>query len=120
MWGCGRNEQKIASASDDWTVGLWDAASPGVVAKLAHHTASVYGVAWSPDGVCIASSSFDRSVVLWDVRTRRIVICVFFSAADCSCKMYLCASLSLPLTSELQAREMKVVNEDDLIGVSFR
>ena len=118
MWGCGRNEQKIASASDDWTVGLWDAASLGVVAKLAHHTASVYGVAWSPDGVCIASSSFDRSVVLWDVRTRRIVSSVFSPPAECSCKIDLCASL--PLTSELQAREMKVVNEDDLIGVSFR
>ncbi len=119
MWGCGRNEQKIASASDDWTVGLWDAASPGVVAKLAHHTASVYGVAWSPDGVCVASSSFDRSVVLWDVRTRRIVISVFSPQLIAPAKL-ICVHLSLPLTLELQAREMKVVNEDDLIGVSFR
>ena len=73
MWGCGRNSQKIASASDDWTVGLWDAASAGSLCRLTHHTAPVYGVAWSPDGACIASSSFDRSVVLWDIRTRKIV-----------------------------------------------
>jgi WD40 repeat protein len=73
MWGCGRNEQKIASASDDWTVGLWDASSSNSLCKLTHHTAPVYGIAWSPDGSCIASSSFDRSVILWDVRARKIV-----------------------------------------------
>jgi hypothetical protein len=61
---------RIATASADRTVRLWDAATGKQIGQpLTGHTDQVYGVAFSPDGTRIASASADRTVRLWDTAT---------------------------------------------------
>lgn len=51
----------LASASDDLTVRVWDAAGGAAVAVLT----GVNAVAWSPDGTRLASASYGGVVRLW-------------------------------------------------------
>jgi WD40 repeat protein/tRNA A-37 threonylcarbamoyl transferase component Bud32 len=58
--------KRIASASSDRTVQVWDAASGTTLYTYTGHADAVYAVAWSPDGGRIASASFDKTVQVWD------------------------------------------------------
>ena len=58
--------KRIASASSDKTVQVWDATSGGDLYTYTGHADSVYAVAWSPDGTRIASASYDKTVQVWD------------------------------------------------------
>ena len=57
--------KRLASASDDRTIRLWEAASGQSLRALEGHAGSVNGVAWSPDGKTLASVSDDGTVRLW-------------------------------------------------------
>jgi WD40 repeat protein/serine/threonine protein kinase len=64
---------RIASASDDCTVKLWDAATGRENLTLSGHSEPVSRLAFSPDGRQIASASPDRTIKLWDAATGREV-----------------------------------------------
>jgi hypothetical protein len=61
---------RLASASSDGTVRLWDTATRAPAGPpLRGHRGPVAGVAFSPDGRRLASASWDGTVRLWDAAT---------------------------------------------------
>ena len=57
---------RLASASRDQTVRLWDVVSGEHFATLRGHTHDVNSVVFSPDGSRLASASRDQTIRLWD------------------------------------------------------
>ncbi|RMH21058.1 MAG: hypothetical protein D6698_03215, partial [Gammaproteobacteria bacterium] len=60
---------KVATASDDYTAKIWDAATGTELATLSGHTDAVFSVAWSPDGSKVATASRDNTAKIWDAAT---------------------------------------------------
>ena len=58
--------KRLASASLDQTVKVWDATSGQETLTLTGHTDDVTSVAFSPDGKRLASASKDQTVKVWD------------------------------------------------------
>ena len=56
---------RIASASADETVQVWDATSGGHAFTYRGHSDGVWTVAWSPDGTLLASGGNDGTVQVW-------------------------------------------------------
>ena len=61
--------QRIASASTDLTVKIWDPINGKEIQTLRGHTDRVLSVAFSPGGRIVASGSADSTVKLWDAAT---------------------------------------------------
>ena len=57
---------RLATASRDRTVRVWDPVSGDQSMVLEGHTGAVWRVAWSPDGTRLAATSDDHSVRVWD------------------------------------------------------
>jgi WD40 repeat protein len=57
---------RIASASWDKTVRVWDATSGAQVGVLQGHEGLVMSVAFSPDNRMLASASYDKTVRIWN------------------------------------------------------
>ena len=64
---------RLASASHDNTVRLWDATTGQLLQTLEGHTNWVRSVAFSPQGDRLASASNDNTVRLWDATTSQLL-----------------------------------------------
>ena len=60
---------RMASASFDQTVRIWDAASGAETLTLKGHTRPVHSVVFSPDGQRLASAGQDQTIKVWDLVT---------------------------------------------------
>jgi WD40 repeat protein len=60
---------RLASASDDRTVKIWDASSGECLQTLDGHSDWVRSVAFSHDSTLLASASFDHTVKIWGARS---------------------------------------------------
>src|SRR5262249_2353559 len=60
--------RRLASASTDRTVKLWDVATGKEALTLRGHLDTVWSVAFSPDGRRLVSASIDQTVRVWDAR----------------------------------------------------
>jgi WD40 repeat protein len=63
----------VATVGDDTGVWLWDASSRSqpIGGPLTGHTDEINCVAFNPDGTILATGSNDRTVRLWDLRSRQ-------------------------------------------------
>ena len=62
---------RVATASQDKTARIWEAATGKLLLTLSGHTESVNGIAFSPDGTRIATTSDDHTAKVWDAATGR-------------------------------------------------
>jgi WD40 repeat protein len=60
---------RLASASDDDTVKIWDAHSGACLQTLEGHSSLVFSVAFSHDSARLASASRDSTVKIWDAHS---------------------------------------------------
>lgn len=60
---------RVASASDDETAIVWDAAGGNQLITLSGHIEAVVSVAWSPDNRYVVTGSRDNTAKIWDVAT---------------------------------------------------
>jgi WD40 repeat protein/serine/threonine protein kinase/Flp pilus assembly protein TadD len=65
--------KRLASASEDHTVKIWDAATGEVLANLVGHKDLVEQVNFSPDGRWLTTASHDKTVKLWDASSGKEV-----------------------------------------------
>ncbi len=63
------DSKKVATASYDREVQIWDIATQKSVLTLSGHNDAIYGLSFSPTGTLLATASGDRTVKLWDVAT---------------------------------------------------
>jgi len=69
--------KRLATASQDGTVGIWDAATGEKVLTLQVFSSTIFptgganSVAFSPDGTRLGSASVDKTAKIWDVATGR-------------------------------------------------
>lgn len=59
--------KRLASASEDCTIKIWNTGTGKEVLTLKGHSKAVVSVAFSPDGKRLASGSWDDTVKIWDM-----------------------------------------------------
>jgi WD40 repeat protein len=66
--------KRLAAVNDEPAIiDVWDIETNTIISSIAGHTPNtdgslgVYGLAWSPEGACLASVSYDQTLRIWDV-----------------------------------------------------
>ncbi|MFO1430338.1 MAG: hypothetical protein U1F76_09400 [Candidatus Competibacteraceae bacterium] len=67
------NGKRLATASRDTTVRLWDTANGQLLKTLSGHEKAVVDVAFSPDGKRLATASWDNTARLWDTTSGQLL-----------------------------------------------
>ena len=67
---------RVASASRDRTVRVWDSTTGREVLALRGHAGPVFSVAFSSKGTRIASGSYDQTVKVWEATTGHEVLTI--------------------------------------------
>src|SRR5262249_24868741 len=78
------DDGRLASASYDRSVKVWDTTTGGLLPTLLH-TGRVECVAFSPDGRRFASGGEDKTVRVWDATTGREVLGLRGHTERCGC-----------------------------------
>jgi WD40 repeat protein len=60
--------RRLASASLDGTVRLWDLETRLTILILDEHAGGIEGLAFSPDGRRLVSANHDGTIRMWDAR----------------------------------------------------
>lgn len=63
----------LLACATEGGVTIHDTFTGRVIRSLDKHVGNVYAVAWSPDGHRIATGGLDRSVIVWDARSRKVL-----------------------------------------------
>jgi len=66
--------KRVLSTSEDGTARMWDAATGGLLLKLAGHEGAVASAAFSPDGARVATASRDGTARVWDGSTGKVLL----------------------------------------------
>ncbi len=67
--------QRLASASPDKKIKVWDMGTGQQLLTLKGHPEPVRSLAWSPDGQRLASASGDQTVRVWDLASGQEALC---------------------------------------------
>lgn len=65
--------ERVASASEDGTVRIWEASTGRNLLTFKGHADQVWSLAIAPDGRSVASGSSDSSVKVWDAQTGAVM-----------------------------------------------
>jgi WD40 repeat protein len=60
-------------ATYGYKIVVWNPATGAQVSTFTGHTGEILSLAWSADGTYIASSSYDKTVQVWNARTRQVI-----------------------------------------------
>jgi len=73
-WCTNTKKTKIlATASFDSTIRLWDVLNNTCLHVLQNHNEAVYSLSFSPNGLYLASGSFDQHLNIWSVETGALI-----------------------------------------------
>ncbi len=73
---------RLATASEDKTVQLWEATQGRKLQTLTGHQAGILSIVWSPDGSKLATASEDKTAKVWDVSSGRALLTLSGHSAE--------------------------------------
>ncbi|KAK7177940.1 nwd1 protein [Paraphaeosphaeria sporulosa] len=101
---------RLASASSDNTVKVWDASNGACLHTLEGHSAEVMSVAFSHDSTRLASASHDNTVKVWDASSGACL-----QTLDIGCPLF---AFSFNASSSCLLTEIGAINLDSLSSSS--